>query len=168
MLLKKEVQLFDGYIITLYSNGTVILPSGKVKKWQIDRVWGYVSSVFFINGKYKKILQHRLVAKNFVSNPNDKPEVNHIDGNKQNNNYTNLEWCTSKENKYHAIKNGLRLAQTIQMKRYNEKTKRAVVYKGKMYNSVNECIRSGGSTFYQRLKKYPNDTYYLIGQISNG
>lgn len=44
---------------------------------------------------------HRLVASSFVSNPRRLPEVNHIDGNKQNNHYSNLEWCTTRENCTH-------------------------------------------------------------------
>lgn len=50
---------------------------------------------------------HRLVAQYFIPNPNNLPVVNHIDGNKQNAHYTNLEWCSYKENSVHAIKTGL-------------------------------------------------------------
>lgn len=51
---------------------------------------------------------HRLVAKAFIKNNNKKPEVNHIDGNKKNNNVNNLEWVTVSENAIHAYKNKLR------------------------------------------------------------
>lgn len=54
---------------------------------------GYLLVKLYSNGNQKHFCVHRLVALAFISNPNDYPEVNHIDENKQNNNVTNLEWC---------------------------------------------------------------------------
>lgn len=59
------------------------------------------------NGKCKFIRTHRLVAIHFIPNPDNKPEVNHKDGNKFNNRVDNLEWVTSSENQIHAYKAGL-------------------------------------------------------------
>lgn len=57
--------------------------------------------------KVKRLRINRLVADAFIPNPNNYNCVNHIDGNKHNNNVNNLEWCTFKENTQHALKNGL-------------------------------------------------------------
>lgn len=50
---------------------------------------------------------HRLVGLYFIPNPDNKPEINHIDGNKQNNHIDNLEWVTVEENNRHALECGL-------------------------------------------------------------
>lgn len=61
--------------------------------------------------KSKKFRAHRLVASVFIKNPNGKPQVNHIDGNKRNNHAGNLEWVTGRENMAHAHSTGLMPSQ---------------------------------------------------------
>jgi hypothetical protein len=58
-----------------------------------------------LNGK--KYREHRLIAEKFIPNPDNKPHINHIDGNKSNNSIDNLEWVTPSENQLHSYKTGL-------------------------------------------------------------
>lgn len=67
---------------------------------------GYCQVFLYRKGKSKGELIHRLVAKAFLPNPENKPEVNHIDCNPSNNTVTNLEWCTRLENMSHALNCG--------------------------------------------------------------
>lgn len=69
---------------------------------------GYLRVALCFEGKVRYDSVHRLVAETFIENPKNLPEVNHIDGNKLNNNVANLEWVTKGQNQIHAYKTGLR------------------------------------------------------------
>lgn len=69
---------------------------------------GYFAVCLCVNEHRKRRNVHWLVAKAFIQNPNNLPCVNHKDGNKQNNNVENLEWCTYRDNTLHAIRIGLK------------------------------------------------------------
>lgn len=72
---------------------------------------GYVGIKLCNKGKKFHLSIHRLVALHFIDNPNNYPEVNHKDGNKKNNHFTNLEWVTSSQNQKHAFKLGLQVGR---------------------------------------------------------
>ena len=69
---------------------------------------GYKRVALMKDGKTIDVLVHRLIAQTFLPNPENKPYINHIDGDKTNNSVSNLEWCTQKENVQHAIETGLK------------------------------------------------------------
>lgn len=105
--------------------------TGLVKelKQKIDK-YGYCTVILHINGKQKYPSVHRLVAKAFIPNPDNKPQVNHISGNKKDNSIDNLEWCTVSENVKHAFDIGLKEKSIIHAKnnilKYNEKCKKPI------------------------------------------
>jgi len=89
---------------------------GTILKFSINKRGYY--TVKLINDGYEKTRKpHRLVCIAFHENPENKPQVNHKDCNQLNNHYTNLEWCTPKENTQHAHKNG-------RSKEYNDKIRK--------------------------------------------
>lgn len=63
---------------------------------------GYQTVTLVKNKVKQRFLLHRLVAISYIENPQNKPYVNHLDGNKQNNCVSNLEWCTGSENEQHS------------------------------------------------------------------
>lgn len=88
----------NGYVMSLGSetSKTKILKSGKASN-------GYLTVALCKNGKQKTYCVHRLVAEAFIPNNQKLKCINHKDGNKTNNNVSNLEWCSSSYNNYHSI-----------------------------------------------------------------
>lgn len=77
-----------------------------IKKTTVSKI-GYLVCGLWRNNKQDLRFIHRLVAEAFIENPDNKSEINHKDGNKLNNDISNLEWCTHKENVNHAFVTGL-------------------------------------------------------------
>ena len=85
------------------------LKRGKTKLLSLSKTQdGYVKCSLYYNNSAHCFRVNRLVAEHFIENPNNKPTVNHIDGNKENNRADNLEWATLSEQMKHAYSNGLK------------------------------------------------------------
>lgn len=98
---------------------------------------GYLQCHLFKSNKDHLRNVHRLVAEAFIPNPLGLPEVNHIDGNKANNNVSNLEWCTHASNIAHAWNNSLATSN-------HRKQKIRCIETGMIYNSIKECADAMG------------------------
>ena len=122
------------------SRGHEITKKEKILKGSLDKD-GYVKVALSKNNKIKLFSVHRLVAQAFIPNPNNLPQVNHIDGNKQNNKFDNLEWCTAKENISHAI-NTLNVKYSRYINKAWLKNKKKVIRSdGKIYSQVKDVIK---------------------------
>ena len=103
----REVVGYNGKYLVSNKGRVKNAKSGRILKERITHR-GYVKVHLFRVNDDRNVFLHRIVAQAFIPNPQGKPQVNHIDGNKLNNNADNLEWCTNEENVRHSWENGLR------------------------------------------------------------
>jgi len=106
---------------------------------------GYESLNLSIKGIKKRFYIHRLLATTFIDNPENKMEVNHLNGIKSDNNIENLDWCTGEENMAHAFSNNLSWMgkDHPRSKQVGQYTKEGVLIK--IWGSIGEASRSGFS-----------------------
>lgn len=115
----KDVKGYEGYYeitetgqirskdrICVDSLGRRRFRKGEILKPDINAC-GYYRVTLAKDGKRKQRNLHRLIAEHFIPNPNNLPQINHKDGNKLNNDISNLEWVTVAENVIHAYEHGL-------------------------------------------------------------
>lgn len=134
----------DGRVRSLLRGRPYVLKTQPDKK-------GYHRLRITINREKLSFKLHREVAKAFIPNPDNLPQVNHIDGNKDNNAVSNLEWVSNRENAHHAIKNGLWESVLEGSKRVNETKKKPIIG---FYAGENEC-------YFRRFESVAEAERYL-------
>ena len=143
----KSINGFQDYSIT---------PNGEIYNHKLEKFInltnhpkGYLIASLYNKKSYRKLV-HRLVAETYIPNTKLKPQVNHLNGIKNDNRVENLEWCTAKENIKHAWDNNL-------TKNVRESTSKIVLNTetGIFYDTAIEAAKSIGWT-YNRFSHYIN------------
>ena len=153
----------DSYATNYYITEDGKCYNDKTKKYLQGQISnsGYLNYNLSLTPQIKKrYYAHRLVAQNYLQNPNNLPEVNHKDGNKLNNNVENLEWVSSSENIKHSYELSL---NPNQIKVYQFDTNLNLI---NVYKSIAEAGRNGFSTssigqeIHKKQKTLTNGYYW--------
>lgn len=148
----KPVSMYEGLYEVSNLGNVISLPKGdgngnRTRLLKADYSSKYLRVTLCKEGITKRFLIHRMVAKEFITNPENKPFVNHKDLNKFNNSVTNLEWVTASENIKHAYEN-----EVMTGVQASAKVRKANAF----INNANKGIELYGHNF---IRVYPVYTY---------
>lgn len=123
-----------------------------------------------INNRQKHLAIHRLVAKAFIPNPDNLPQINHIDGDKNNNKVSNLEWCNNGYNQSHAWRNSLKdVTKMSEHSSFRKLTVEQVRFIKEEYSKVDTSIRGNKMNFARKMQtKFNLKSVSTILWIVNG
>ena len=125
-------------IIKIIWNGKEVLKPIKEREIALRKQnGGYLLANLSVGGHRKECTVHRLVARAFIPNPNNLKEVNHIDGNKQNNDVSNLEWCDRSDNLRHRAR---------VLKQRGNAVKIRCVETGQVFDAIKDAAKWAGVT----------------------
>lgn len=160
----RKLEAFENYLFS--KDGRIFsITSNRELKLSMTTT-GYKQFAKKINGKTKFFSVHRLIATAFIPNPENKPQINHKDGNKINNSVENLEWVTSRENILHAISTGLSIPKGQKLGEHNLAIKSILYNEKKQHIKTFDCIMSLhlfiGGNYHSLIKKasLSNSFYY--------
>lgn len=135
----------------------------KLLKHRINKGYHYVA--LYDRGTATNYLVHRIVALHFIDNPTQYEEVNHIDGNKDNNRVDNLEWTTPKQNCVHSVMTKLRILPTFKILQFTISKKLI-----REWNSVYEIVQEYGydsSMIYKCCEGKLNHAYGFVWEYGS-
>lgn len=149
--------------IQIFPNGGKVVREEKILK--TNKTYnGYLNVRLYKNKKVKGFGVHRLVAQEFIDNPKNLPQVNHINCNKTDNKINNLEWCDASYNQNHAIKSGrVKVHKVIQydlnknfIKEWDS-IKEIAKYYNKSYSSIISCCLGETKTSNNFIWRYKEE-----------
>ena len=140
----KETKDNPNYLVS--NTGRVRRRGSKVDH-SVRDLKGFLATDLYKDNSRSTKRVHRLVAEAFIPNPDGKPEVNHIDGNKHNNRVSNLEWVTSKENCRHAWDKGIMTPSRGMSGKNNPNAGRKsrpfkIVETGEVFDTLYDCEKA--------------------------
>ena len=149
------------YDYDVYEDGTVYSHIRNKVLSKKPNSYGYILYTLHIDGEIKRILAHRLVAMLYLGLPSNYSElvINHKEGNKVNNHYSNLEWCTQDYNNYHARVTGLNDISKSNSERWKDKD-----FSERTRKHFSEiCLKTGAN----KGKKNPRFRYLIYDKYGN-
>lgn len=158
----KPIDGYEGYFVSNFGRVKSLKKGHKLILQPILDAYGYLRVNLYKNGVRHMLKIHRIVAIIFIDNPDGLPQVNHKDGNKENNVADNLEWVTESQNSQHAFDNGLRKASRGEQNGQHKLTKNDVDEIRKSYIKGNPIF--GGKAL---AEKYGVNTATISRIINN-